>query len=148
LKRDRKICFLVFGAIFLAVLSCGKKGPPFLPNKILDLKVDQLRCEWENGDVILKGQVVPLLGQEKDMSGVIGCRVYHAWYAPGDSPCKGCPIEYRVWKEIRGEVITGEGFYCRVPWIKEKGIHFFNVILIGQKGMISPPSNKAELVVN
>lgn len=148
MKRDRKICLVVFAAIFLAVLSCGKKGPPFLPNKILNFRVDQLRGEWENGDVVLKGQVVRLWGQKEDMYDVIGCRVYYAWYAPGDSPCRGCPIEYRVWKEIRGEVITGEGFYCRVPWIKKEGIHLFNVSLIGKKGMISPPSNKVELVVD
>ena len=140
-------CYLLvtFGLVLVVGVSCGKKGPPFLPKRSIPFKVEALNSERRDGVIILKGKIVATGRQKKDISNIMGCKVYHAWYAPGDEPCKGCPIEYNIFGEIRGEVIIREGFFCRVPGIKKKGIHFFEVRLIGREGTIGPRSNRAKL---
>ena len=82
------------------------------------------------------------------MSDIEGCRIYHAAYPLDNPPCEGCPIDYGEFQEITAEVTALGEFSCRAPGKKRKGIHFFKVRLIGQKGEVGPFSDRAKLVVD
>ena len=136
-----------FLAAFLAALiallpACGKKGPPFLTESKLSLRVDQLKGEWENGRVLLKGYVQ---GEDKEISRVTGCKVYHALYPMDNPPCEGCPIEMSDFKKINEKIISGDRFSCEIPGVEKMGIHFFEVRLMGKDGALGPPSDKVKL---
>ena len=147
MKRKLASFFVIFGVVLLVSSGCGKKGPPFIPQKAFSLKVDKLRSELKDSFVVLKGQIVSPPGKRNDISDVTGCRVYHSWYAPEDPPCEGCPIDYPGYQEIKGEMHSGEIFSCELSLKKRNGIHFFKVHLIGQKGVVGPPSNRAKLIL-
>ena len=108
------------------------------------LRVDQLKGKWENGRVLLNGYV---RGEDKVISRVTGCRVYHVWYSMDNPPCGGCPIEMTGFKGIRGKVVSADRFNCEVPGVDKKGIHFFEVRLMGKNGAVGPPSNKVRLKI-
>jgi len=124
--------------------GCGKKGPPCLSKVKLSLRVDQLKGEWKNGRVLLKGYV---RGENNVISRVTGCRVYHAWYPMDSPPCEGCPIQMTGFKEINEQVVSGDRFNCEVPGVKKKGIHFFEVRLIGRDGAVGPTSDRVKLKI-
>lgn len=132
-------------ALMAFVPNCGKKGRPFLTRSKLSLRVDQLKGEWENGRVLLKGYV---RGDNKVISRVTGCRVYHARYPMDNPPCEGCPIEMTGFKEIREKVVSGDRFKCEVPGVGNRGIHFFQVRLVGRDRAVGPPSDKAKLRID
>ena len=148
MKRQQGRFLVIFGLVFLVLLACGKKGPPFLPERNIPLKVQQLTGEWKNGTVFLKGKVAAFRGQNRDRSEVKGCRVYHAWYALEKPPCEGCPVDYSGYREINDEVLRGEGFLCELSVNTKKGIHFFEVRLIGRNGVIGPSSNRLKLTID
>lgn len=148
MKCERALSLFLFGVLFLALPACGKKGPPFLPKRSMPYKVKQLTCEWKDRIVHLKGHVVPGQSNDKSTEDVSGCRIYHAQYDLKTPPCEGCPIEYKILKEIAEDVITDHKFHCRVPGVKERGIHFFKVRLIGRKGAIGPSSNEVKLTID
>jgi hypothetical protein len=129
------------------MFGCGRKAPPFLPKQDFPFTVMQLQVETETGDIALKGLITATRDRRINTDEVKGCRVYHAWYTPDDCPGEGCPISYSVYRDIEGQVITEDGFYCRVSMDAEKGIHFFKVSLIGRNSTIGPPSNQAKLVI-
>lgn len=145
LNRLPVFLLAAFLAALMALLpDCGKKGPPFLTQSKLPLRVDQLKGEWENGRVLLKGYV---RGEDKIISSVTGCRVYHAWYPMNNPPCEGCPIEMKGFKEIRGKVVSDDQFDCEVLDVEKRGIHFFEVRLMGMDGAVGPPSDKVKLKI-
>jgi len=148
LKQRLKIVFFLLLCICLVPAACGKKGPPFLPTGENLLRVEGLQADWENRVFHLNGTIVDAQGQAKDTSTITGCRVFHARYALDNPPCEGCPIDYKTFKEIKGQVINEGGFSCRVPGRQKKGIHFFKVRLIGRKGEIGPFSDRAKLMVD
>jgi len=132
-------------AVLMMLLpGCGKKGPPFLTESKFSLRVDQLKAERENGRILLKGYV---RGEDKIVSSVTGCRVYHAWYTMDNPPCEGCPIEMTGLEEIKEEVISGDRFNCEILDVEKKGIHFFEVRLMGKDGALGPPSDKAKFTI-
>ena len=138
---------IILGVVSLALMSCGKKGPPFLPKTDMPLKVEQLKGKWTNEAVLLQGNIPALKGGKKGTPGVMGCRVYHKWYSLKNPPCEGCPIDYPGFQEIKGEILAGEDFMCEVFLEKKEGIHFFEVRLIGPKGKVGPPSNRVKLII-
>jgi predicted small lipoprotein YifL len=148
LKQRQSIVFIILIAFFFVPVACGKKGPPFLPDKEFPFRVAPLKAECENGVIHLKGTVVDSQGRVMDMSDIKGCRIYHACYALDNPPCEGCPIDYGKFKEITAEVTTEGKFSCRAPGKKGKGIHFFKIRLIGQKGEIGPFSDRAKLEID
>ena len=143
---QRIILFGILG-ILLAVPSCGKKGPPFLPQKAFPVKVTELRGERDNGFILLKGNIQGVKGQKKDRDLVKGCQVFYGKYPLENPPCEDCPIEYQGYHEFGKEVIRGEGFFCRVPGKSEGQIYFFKVHLIGPERVVGPPSNRVRVVV-
>ena len=147
MKLERVLPLFVFGVIFLALLACGMKGPPFLPEKSMPFKVNQMTGEWKDGVVYLKGHVAPRNDDDGNAPDALGCTVYHAQYDLENPPCEGCPMEYGILEEIKADVITEDKFHCQFPRIKTKGIHFFKVRLLGPKGMLGPSSNGARLLM-
>jgi len=136
---------VILGVVSLALVSCGKKGPPFLPKTDIPFKVEGLKGRWTNDAVLLQGNIPALKRHKKSRPGVTGCRVYHVRYSLKNPPCEGCPIKYPGFQEIRGEILAGEEFLCEISVEKKEGIHFFEVRLIGPEGMAGPPSNRVKL---
>ena len=135
-----------FAAVFMVFLpACGKKGPPFLPERKFTIKVDRLTGKWDNGKISLEGYVK---GDDKRRSDITGCRVYHAWYTKDNPPCEGCPIEMRDFKEIKEKVVSGDRFKCEVIDVDKKGIWFFQVRLVGRNGAVGPPSERVKVVID
>ncbi len=147
MNKTRLIIPLLFLALFLTVSSCGKKGPPFVPRKEFSVKIVDLKGEWVKGDLFLKGDIHRPMEPEKAVGPVKGCRVYYARYTLEDSPCAGCPIEYQGYYELGPEVITAEGFFCKVPGEIKRQISFFKVHLTGPEGVVGPPSNRVRVVM-
>ena len=147
MNHVRLIMPFLFLGILLASASCGKKAPPFLPKKEFSAKVVNLRGERVNGYIFLKGDVNGLEGPKEAMEQVRGCRVYYAQYPLKDPPCDGCPIEYHGHHTFGPEVITEEGFFCRVPGKIKGQIYFFKVDLIGPDETVGPPSERVKVVV-
>lgn len=148
MKLERVLPLFVFGVIFLALLACGIKRPPFLPERSMPFKVKQMTGEWKDGGVYLKGHVAPRNDEDGNAPDALGCTVYHAQYDLGNPPCEGCPMEYGVLKEIKADVIKGGKFHCQFRRIKTKGIHFFKVRLLGPKGTLGPFSNEVRILID
>ncbi|MGD2127610.1 MAG: hypothetical protein PVG99_16145, partial [Desulfobacteraceae bacterium] len=143
--NDRRswIPLIVLG-MFLASPSCGKKGPPFLPQKAFDIGVEDLQGEWTEGYALLKGNV---RGHEEPKRLVKGSRVYYAQYPLDKPPCEGCPIEYQGYRDLGPEVMTETGFSCKVPARMRGQVYFFKVHLVGKDGVLGPPSKTVQVTV-
>jgi hypothetical protein len=142
------LSLIISGVVFLTLLACGKKGPPFLPERDTPFRVKHLTGEWRDGIVHLKGQVVPRHDEDGNNPDASGCIVYHARYDLENPPCEGCPIEYGTLEEIKTDVLKADRFHCQFRQIKSNGIHFFKVRLIGPKEMPGPSSNGVRILIN
>jgi hypothetical protein len=148
LRQGWQIAAVVSLGLILILLACGKKGPPFLPDGSMALRIEDLRGEWEDGNAVLKGSITAPSSKEKTLQDVTGYRVYHAWYPLERPPCDGCPVEYQWLRDMERAEIRGDRFSCQIPGIKRKGIHFFEVRLVGRRGAVGPRSNRIRLVVD
>lgn len=135
---------LLFSAILLAFFpACGKKGPPFLPEKRLAARVEGLTGKWVDGTIRLEGSIE---GDDKGL-GITGCTVYHAWYPSDKPPCEGCPIKMVVATEGVQTTFAKGRLSCEIPVTETKGIWFFDVRLTGSDGALGPPSERITLQV-
>lgn len=147
MKSHRGV-FLVLGiVVFLCPIACGKKGPPFLPKKNGELKAEALRADWVNDTIVIEGRVLRPRGQEGERPRLVGCRVYHAYYPLEAQPCEDCPIQYQSFKDVEGESLPQEKFRCKFLQPKIRGVHFFQVRLLGPEKESGPPSDRVKLVV-
>ena len=140
------VSFCVLG-ILLAILACGKKGPPFLSKKEFSARVIDLTGEWVKGDIFLKGNISSALGSKEGRGLIKGSRVYYGRYPLENPPCAGCPTEFHGYYTFGEEVIKEERFLCRVPGEIQGNVYFFKVKLVGAGGAIGPPSNMVKVVV-
>jgi hypothetical protein len=138
---------LLITSLFLILTACGKKAPPFLPQKTFGVKVVNLQAEYQDGTLILKGQLQGLNGVENIQSQVSGCRVYYAQYPLGKPPCPGCPIEFHDYQKFGPEIINDEGFLCKMPDIQTGQIYFLKVLLSGPDGSMGPVSERISIEV-
>ena len=146
MNRISMFLLAAFAAVFMVLLpACGKKGPPFLPEKKLVTKVDRLTGKWEDGKVRLEGYIE---GDDKRRSDVTGCRIYHTWYPMDNPPCEGCPIEMKDFKEIKEKVVSGDRFNYEVLDVEKKGVWFFQVRLVGRNGAVGPPSERVKVTID
>jgi hypothetical protein len=122
---------------------CGKKGPPFLPEKTFDGRVMNLEGQWQAGSVFLEGQVVGT----KDKGSVKGARVDYARYPLDEPPCEGCPIEYRGSLRFGPEVVRGNRLNCEVSVDAKDDRYYFKVHLLGPDNTVGPPSNTVRMKV-
>jgi hypothetical protein len=134
--RRLLLCLVALG-ILLPVPSCGKKAPPFWPHKDFDAMVSSLNAESQGGYVYLMGDVPD---PQKDAGNLRGCRVYFAQYAPEDSPCDGCPIEYQGYRSFGPEVVKNGKFFCELDKITPGQVYFFRVNLVGPEEVLGPSS--------
>ena len=121
--------------------ACGKKGPPFLPEKQLDAGVDALTGTWRDGEIRLEGTIQ---GADKDHP-ITGCVLYHAWYPEDESPCEGCPIEMSPFSGPVDTTISGDRWICTIPVSRTDGTWFWEVRLTGDGGAVGPPSKRVRL---
>lgn len=143
MKHKLGVCLFFFVLVFVMLTACGKKGPPFLPQKQTPFRIQELTAEWKNGTVFFRGRVA-LFGEEKSAH-IKGCRIHHARYPLEKPPCDGCPIDYKGYRETEDMVLRGEDFFCELRMNKKRGVHFFEVRLIGESGDVGPPSNRIKL---
>jgi hypothetical protein len=129
--------------LYLYTVGCGKKAPPYIAERGGELKVESLQIRRANGTLTINGH---LGGSEKEPGERLTVRLYHARYDPDDSPCEGCPIRFRSFREAK-VLREEESFTWRVPDVEEAGIHFFMVRLVGGRGRLSPPSNRVKLQI-
>ena len=144
--RRMPLClpFVVVMALFMVLLpACGKKGPPFLPEKKLTVKVDRLTGKWVDDQIRLAGSIA---GDERRAKPV-GCTVYRAWYPLDRPPCEGCPIEMTVFKGAAETTISNDRFLCVIPEAEKKGIWFFEVRLTDSRGAVGPLSERVKVVI-
>lgn len=147
MNRQPLIGFICFLGILSVTLSCGKKGPPFLPERDFAGGVRDLKGERVDGYILLNGIIYglkePIIA--KDL--IKGCRVFYAQYPPEGEPCPTCPIEYQGYHIFGAEVISGNRFLCKVPARMRRQVYFFTVKLIGPEGAMGPPSDMVKVVV-
>lgn len=138
------LLFLLFSAVLMAFFpACGKKGPPFLPDKKLAAKVDQLTGKWVDGRIRLEGTID---SGDKGPE-IAGCTIYHAWYPEDHPPCEGCPIEMRAFTDAVETTVSGDRFTCDISVTEKKGIWFFEVRLTGSRGAVGPPSERIRVKI-
>ena len=125
--------------------GCGKKTPPFLPKKEFPFKIGELKGEWINGDLFLKGGIRGPLEPKTAVGRVTGGRIYYARYSIENPPCEGCPIPYQGYREFGPDSITTEGLFLKVPLKLKKEIGFFKIHLFGPEGVLGPPSNRVRM---
>lgn len=139
------IMVFIASAIFLCLCGCGKKAPPFLPGKIFSGKVVNLQGDYQDGMIILKGEIKGQDETEKVETLVSGCRVYYVQYPLDNPPCTNCPIEYHDQQRFGAEVVTKEGFFCKIQDVQGERVYFLKVLLIGPDGSMGPPSERVEV---
>ncbi|MEE4352088.1 MAG: hypothetical protein V2J25_04390 [Desulfatiglans sp.] len=144
--RLKPIFLAVLGVIALSLPSCGRKAPPFLPEKTMELRVDRLEAHIEEGLIVLRGKVIPY--REREMGDIVAARVYHVLYFPDDKPCEGCPIRFGDYRDFREVVISKDAFYLKFPGTEKAGIHYFAVCLVGQNRGVGPISDNAILSID
>jgi len=146
LKKKNLFVLIAVAVLLTVALSCGRKGPPFIPKEQVPHRVKELKGEWVDGDALLSGKVGE--GDENGDEGreIAGCKVYYAWYPLDSAPCEGCPISFSELKTIEEEVVKGRRFKCVVVDVRKKGIHFFKVGLIGSNGEVGPLSDMTKLL--
>ena len=144
MKVLRNASCLVVLALLVVAAGCGKKGPPFLPEKSFHVQVSDLKAEWDGNTFLLSGR---LNRPEKAGENVSGCRVYFGQYPLEDPPCETCPVEFHGYHGFGPEVIQGDGFFCRVPGKMKGQVYFFKVQLISTEGTLGPASNQVRIAV-
>ena len=147
MNNPRLLVFLSIPVIFLVFAACGKKAPPFLSQNTFITGVNDLTGEWDKGEILLKGAILPLLESGQTSALVKGARVYYAQYPLEEAPCAECPVAFHGYDTLDQEVIVKGGFLCLMPGNDQGKVYFFKVHLIGAEGAIGPPSNTVRIVV-
>jgi len=140
--RARIILSLFLLGVFLALPGCGKKGPPFVPQKSFGWSVQELKAEWADGYFQLRGGL-PQPDKAEQM--VAGCRVHYGEYPLDKAPCETCPIEFHGYHGFGSEVVSGGSFLCKVPGKKRGHVYYFMVQLVGPEGQLGPPSQQVRV---
>jgi hypothetical protein len=147
LNNPRLLIFLTIPVILLAIASCGKKASPFLSQSPFFVKVNDLTGEWNKGEMLLKGSILPSLESGDTADIVKGARVYYAQYPFEDAPCAECPVTFHGYEVFDQEVIVEGDFLCPMPAIEQGMVYFFKIHLMGEEGAMGPPSNRVRIVV-
>ena len=149
IMRQPLIAALLLTGLLLFCSACGKKAGPFLPNKkAFSGKVANLSGEWQEGYVVLKGDIETPGGDKANKERVEACRVYYGQYPLDSPPCETCPIKYQGYHSFGPEVARDGGFFCKVPGKFKGQIYFFKVHLIGKDGSMGPPSDRVKIVID
>jgi hypothetical protein len=118
-----------------------------LPQITFSAGVNNLTGEWDQGEILLKGSILPSQESGETADSVKGARVYYAQYSLEDAPCAECPVTFHGYHALDQEVIVGGGFLCRMPGNNQGEVYFFKVHLMGAQGAMGPPSNTVRVIV-
>ena len=133
-------------AFFLG--SCGKKGPPFVPKKRpIALELKDITVSWVQDGVRFEGKVRGPGADKLRRPHGLKIMIEHAWYGPGQAPCKSCPIVFTNKEVVSGTLGKGRSFSCSLPLPKRRGVHFFQIRVVGDNGVLGPVSERLQLVV-
>jgi len=144
-ESNRALACLFLALMLLIPPSCGVKADPFLPQKSTKVRVVDLKGAWQEGYIELKGGVADSSGTD---SMVTGSQIHYAIYPVAEPPCDGCPIEYQGFYTYGSEVVREGRFFCKIPGAVRGNLYYFEVQLVGAKGGLGPPSNRAKVVVD
>jgi hypothetical protein len=147
LNSPRLLVFLSIPVIFLVFAACGKKAPPFLSERVFSTGVSHLTGEWNKGEILLKGSILPSPESGEPANLVKGARVYYAQYSPEEAPCAECPVTFHEYEIFDQEVIVKGDFLCPMPANERGHVYFYRVHLIGAEGAVGPPSNTVRIAV-
>ena len=128
----------------LVTPACGKKSPPYLPQKPFTATVMDLKGERSGDDIVLEGKIGGIVGPA-EVKTFTGARVYIAQFPLNNPPCDECPIEYHDRYDLGSEVFSGEKFLYRVPQRAKGKIYYFRVNIIGPEGVPGLPSNQVRV---
>jgi hypothetical protein len=141
MMRPRQPLFVLLLLICSVMISCGKKGDPFLPAPEDPGRITGLKAEWTGESVLLTGRIE---GEIREGGGI---RAYYASYPLDQPPCEGCPIEYQGFESFGREATAGRGFSCLMRPIRPGALYFFEVRVMGPGQRQGPPSNRLRLEV-
>jgi len=136
---------IILMGMFLCANACGKKSPPFFPQKQVEAYVVDLSGEQTERRILLRGTLQGV----RDPNGIReleGARVFYARYPIEDPPCEDCPIEYGAYQDLGVEAFTAGGFQGELPVQPEPQIYFLKVLLIGKGGALGPASDRVKIV--
>lgn len=130
--------------VVVCCLGCGKKSPPFLPEKrAFSAHAARFEAVWNGRTLILNGTAA---GNADDLAAVNGCRIQYVWYPLDDPPCEGCPIEMKSFRVVTGKLNQKNEARYEFPAFRQKGICFFAVQLMGNEGRLGLPSERLKLL--
>ncbi len=135
---------LIMLAFFL--ICCGRKSPLSPPAHRLPLRVILPKAEKREGVWIIEGEIVGKIKEYK-ISDVIGCIVQYSRFSLKNPPCESCPIYLGEEKRIKADVIKGEKFFLKMPWLKKEGIYYMRIRLIGKDNSVGPPSQLIKILI-
>jgi hypothetical protein len=141
MRPGKPLPFLVL-LFCLALISCGKKGDPFLPSTEGDGRITLLKGEWNGEYVDLTGRI------HGSMNEGARIRAYYAAYPLDQPPCEGCPIEYQGFQSFGRDVLSESGFSCKMTQIQPGNLYFFEVRVIGPGDSPGPSSNRVRVEVD
>jgi hypothetical protein len=141
LIRYRLFALLLLLGALLLTWACGKKAPPFLPQKPFLTKVIDLHGKWVQGEILLTGHLLQPDGEKGGSPQISGCKVYYATFSTDNPPCEGCPIKFTRYYEFGAEVITSKGFHCIIPGADKVRIYHIKVHLTGPDNTVGPASD-------
>jgi len=146
LMKKAIVTFFLFLTVLFMVPSCGKKAPPFLRQREpLSARVVDLEGKWVGDDIVLRG-IMREEGANPERKTITGLRVYYAEYPLASPPCEGCPLEFEGYRDFGREVLTDGGVEFTVKGKNKERIYYFKAHLMGDKGLVGPPSNIAKVV--
>jgi len=147
-RNQAAVRLILMLTLVFVLVRCGKKGPPFLPEKEIPYRLNALSVEQQGGGFHLEGKVVDPRDPARPVPVIEVGRVYHACYPLDNPPCENCPIDYGPFRSVRGEQVGKGRFSCQVPVKAGKGIHFFKIRLIGPEGGIGPFSDRVKIIIH
>jgi len=145
LKPIRWHVLLLLWMLVAAAAGCGKKGDPFVPVREFSAEIRNLSGAWDEGSIVLWGDVAGVSAGKQAKDLIKGARVYYGAYDPGEPPCEGCPVRYQGYYELGIETITGRGFQCRIPGKRKDALYYFKVHLMGPEGSPGPAPERIRL---
>jgi hypothetical protein len=139
--RPGKPLPFLFVLFCLVLISCGKKGDPFLPVVERDVRITLLKGEWNGEYLDLTGRIHGIMKEGASI------RAYYAAYPLDQPPCEGCPVEYQGFQSFGRHVVSESGFSCRMTEIQPGNLYFFEAMIIGPGDSPGPPSNRVRVTV-
>jgi len=138
------LCFVVAATLAAIPTSCGKKGPPKLPNVKAPVGVSNLAAKLDGSDIVLSWTATATINDEY---GVAGYLVYHSTEPMSEDTCEGCPVLFKRGAKVP---LIDKGSKRSVLEYREvllpDTLYRFKVVPYDAQGNLGPDSNIVEIV--